>query len=165
LSIFEPHTDLIVRGKLLKPIETGHQVLLSETPEKFITDYFVFNDSVSDSQLLPIVIKRHKEIYHEVMKILAADKGFHPGEDEMKKLCKTYKEIEMIAVPARRSDYQDEKLVEQQQFRAGIEGTISCLKRAFRLARSYFHGFKGFCRSVGSAVFCHNLRTIARQET
>ncbi len=50
-------------------------------------------------------------------------------------------------------------------FRAGIEGTISCLKRASRLSRSFFKGFKGpvseiLCRSVGSAVFCHNLSSI-----
>ena len=38
-SIFEPHTELIQRGRRQKPIEFGHAVLLCQTAEKFITDY------------------------------------------------------------------------------------------------------------------------------
>jgi IS5 family transposase len=60
-------------------------------------------------------------------------------------------------VPKRLSSLGDRLLAEYQKFRAGIEGTISCLKRAYRLSRCYFHGFMGLCRAVGSAIFCHNL--------
>ncbi len=49
-----------------------------------------------------------------------------------------------------------------QQWRAGIEGTISCLKRAFRLAKCCFRGFKNFASAIGSAVFCHNLTILAK---
>ena len=41
-SIFEPHTELIKRGRRQKPVEFGHAVLLCPTREKFITDYEVF---------------------------------------------------------------------------------------------------------------------------
>ncbi|NMC19407.1 MAG: hypothetical protein GYA33_03205, partial [Thermogutta sp.] len=52
-------------------------------------------------------------------------------------------------------------LAYNQAFRAGIEGTISGLKRAFRWFRCYFRGLKGFARNVGLGVFCHNLIVLA----
>jgi len=44
-----------------------------------------------------------------------------------------------------------------QRFRAGIEGSISVLKRAFGLDICRNKGFKSFATSVGFLVFCHNL--------
>lgn len=156
-SLFEEHTELIMRGRREKPVEFGHKVLFSETKEKFITDYMVFEESPSDTTLLPVVMERHEEIFGEKMKNVAADMGFRPAEDDWEEL---EEEVEYLAVPKRLSDLSDETLKMYQCFRAGIEGTISCLKRAYRLSRCFFKGFKGFCRSVGCAVFCHNLSSM-----
>lgn len=52
-------------------------------------------------------------------------------------------------------------LAHWQAFRAGIEGTISGLKRAFRLVRCYFKQDKGFSSAVGLGVLCHNLIILA----
>jgi IS5 family transposase len=161
LSIFEPHTELIKRGKRDKPVEFGHSVLLSQCPEKFITDYHAFLESPSDTTLLPMVLERHEEIYGAKPDSISGDKGFCPSQEELEAL---RDEVNYLAVPSRLRDLGDTMMAEYQRFRAGIEGTISCLKRVFRLARCCFKGFKGFCRAVGSAVFCHNLVVIARQE-
>jgi hypothetical protein len=59
----------------------------------------------------------------------------------------------------------DKVLTSYQAFRAGIEGTISGLKRAFRWVRCFFRGFKGFARTVGLGVFCHNLIVLADHES
>ena len=157
-SLFEEHTELIQRGRRGKPIEFGHKVLFSETKEKFITDYYVFEDSPSDTTLLPMVLVRHEDIFGEKVKNLAADMGFRPKEEKFEELSEL---VEYLAVPKRLSDWGDSLLRLYQCFRAGIEGTISCLKRAYRLSRCHFHGFKGFCRMVGGAVFCHNLSVMA----
>jgi IS5 family transposase len=164
-SIFEPHTELIMRGKRDKPVEFGHKILLSECPQKFITDWHVFEQCPADPTLLPIVLERHEEIYGKKPKTLATDKGFCPEADELEALREELSdEVEYLAVPKRLRDLGDAMMSEYQKFRAGIEGTISCLKRAFRLARCCFRGFKNFCSAVGSAVFCHNLIVIVRQE-
>jgi IS5 family transposase len=160
-SLFEVHTELIQRGRRGKPIEFGHSVLFSETKEKFITDYLVFETKPSDTTLLPVVMERHEDIFGEKMKNLAADKGFRPKDDSFEDLAE---EMEFLAVPSRMSDFGDVMMKMYQAFRAGIEGTISCLKRAYCLARCCFRGFKGFCQSVGSAVFCHNVAVMARAE-
>jgi IS5 family transposase len=157
-SLFEEHTELLQRGKRNKPIEFGHSVLFSQTKEKFITDYLVFLLSPSDTKLLSEVMERHADIFGEPIKNLATDKGFRPDEDTFEDL---EEEAEFLAVP-RRSTLSDVMMKIYQAFRAGIEGTISCLKRAFRLSRCCFRGFKGFCRAVGSAVFCHNVVVMAK---
>jgi IS5 family transposase len=74
-SLFEPHTELIQRGRREKPIEFGHKVLIVETPEKFITDYQVFEKSPLDSPLLPEVIERHEDIFGRKIKTLSAYMG------------------------------------------------------------------------------------------
>ena len=38
-SIFEPHTDLIKRGKVRTPVEFGHKVFLAESAKGLITQY------------------------------------------------------------------------------------------------------------------------------
>ena len=39
-SIFEDHTELLMRGKTRQPIEFGHLVTLGQTQEKFISYYY-----------------------------------------------------------------------------------------------------------------------------
>jgi transposase, IS5 family len=158
-SIFEPHTELIVRGRRGRPIEFGHKVLLTQSKEKFITDFVVLEQNRNDEQLLRVVLDRHEEKYGRHPESLAADKGFCPDADTYEEL---EDEVDFLGVPRRTRDLGGAMMRVWQQWRAGIEGTISCLKRAFRLARCCFRGFKNFASAVGSAVFCHNLTILAK---
>ena len=124
-SIFEPHTELIIRGRQSRPIEFGHKVLLTQSKEKFITDYVVLEENCTDDQLLPTVIERHEEKYGRVPESVAADKGFCPDADTYEEL---EEQVEYLGVPRRTRDFGDSLMAVWQQWRAGIEGTISCLK-------------------------------------
>jgi IS5 family transposase len=160
-SLFEPHTELIKRGKRQKPVEFGHKVLLCETAEKFITDYEVYEQQQPDCDLTQPVIERHEKLFGERPVVLAADKGFCPEKNKFEELAKL---VHNLAIPRRMQDFMDKLLTSCQAFRAGIEGTISGLKRAFRWVRCFFRGFTGFARSVGLGVFCHNLIVLADHE-
>jgi IS5 family transposase len=157
-SLFEPHTELIKRGKRQKPVEFGHKVLLCESPEKFITDYEVYQKQQADCNLTESVIERHEKLFGTRPEVLAADKGFCPAEEEFDRLAQ---QVDILAIPRRMRDFVDKMLVHWQAFRAGIEGTISGLKRAFRLVRCFFKGFRSFQRAVGLGVLCHNLIVLA----
>jgi IS5 family transposase len=159
-SLFEPHTELIQRGRRGKPIEFGHKILLCQTTEKFITDYEVFDQQPADSSLTKELIERHEKLYGNTPDLVAADKGFRPDAETFAELEEL---VDTLAIPSRLQDYADKMMVYCQAFRAGIEGTISVLKRAFRLSRCFFNGFKGFVSAVGWGVFSHNLRILARQ--
>lgn len=157
-SLFEPHTELIMRGRRQRPVEFGHKVLLCESAEKFITDYEVYERQEADCNLTESVIERHEKLFGQRPEVLAADKGFCPNEVKFAELAQR---VDTLAIPKRMRDFVDKMLAHWQAFRAGIEGTISGLKRAFRLIRCFFKGFRSFASAVGLGVFCHNLIVLA----
>jgi len=160
-SIFESHTELIKRGRREKPVEFGHMVLLCQSPDKFITDYEVLPRRVPDCRLTEKVVDRHKRLFEKDPVVLAADKGFCPAENEYMQL---KERLEVLAIPRRLQDFVDAALAGWQSFRAGIEGTISALKRAFRLSRCMYRGFKTFAASVGLGILTHNLFVLAKSK-
>jgi IS5 family transposase len=160
-SLFEPHTELIKRGRREKPVEFGHKVLLCQSREKFITDYEVYEHQEPDCDLTGPVIERHEKLFGARPEVLAADKGFRPEQAKFEELSK---QVQTLAIPRRMQDFVDKVLTHWQSFRAGIEGTISGLKRAFRLIRCFFRGFRSFSAAVGLGVFCHNLIVLVEHE-
>ena len=157
-SLFEQHTELIMRGRREKPVEFGHKVLLCQSREKFITDYEVYEHQEADCALTASVIERHRKLFGVRPEVLAADKGFCPAAAKFEELAE---QVGTLAIPRRMQDFADKVLRYWQAFRAGIEGTISGLKRAFRLVRCFFRGFRSFSSAVGLGVFCHNLIVLA----
>jgi IS5 family transposase len=158
-SIFESHTELIVRGKARKPVEFGHKILLTEAEGTFITDYEVLMACPNDRNLAGEVIARHEKLYGDPPDVLAGDAGFSPREDKRKELEDT---VDVLAIPRSVADRIKEELVPWHRFRAGVEGTISVLKRSFRLFRCVYRGFNNFATSVGLGILCHNLVLLAR---
>jgi len=157
-SLFEPHTELIRRGKTGRPVEFGHVVMLCQTRGKFICGYEVMEHRVSDSALAEVCLNGQEEIFGEVPKGVTADMGFNPDAGKREALTAR---VETLAIPRKLSDWKDLIGPLWQRFRAGIEGTISVLKRAYRLLRCPYRGFKNFASSVGLSIFCHNLVVMA----
>jgi IS5 family transposase len=165
-SLFEEHTELIKRGKARKLIEFGHKVLLAETREKFIIHYETMPKQRADKELIESSLNAHNNVFRCRPDILAGDKGFYESREQIDKLSKRIETVS-ICKKGRRTEEEDqrestEEFKDGQRFRAGIEGTISVLKRAFKLGKCLFKGFKNFASSVGCAVFCHNLVMLAR---
>lgn len=165
-SLFEPHTELLIRGKVAKPIEFGHMILLQQVEEKFITGYQVFEHRPSDASLVDAILKDHKKTFGKLPESFTADKGFYQSMDKLRELERT---IANVSIAKKGSRTDDERAREHhpifralQRFRAGIEGTISALKRVFKLSRCLYRSFRTFCSSVGAHVFAHNLVVLAR---
>jgi len=76
-SIFEPHTDLIKRGKANTPVEFGHKVLLAESRRGLITDYQVLDGNPVDEMQVEPSLQRHCQQFGRVPRIYAADRGFY----------------------------------------------------------------------------------------
>jgi len=157
-SIFEPHTELIKRGRRSKPVEFGHAIWLGQTRDRFITQFGVMEKKIPDCRLHDPVLEKHEALFGRPPEVLAADKGFRANPDAMAAL---RERVRVVAIPQRLKDFADEAFVALQQFRAGIEGSISVLKRAFRLFRCPYRGFKSFAAHIGLGVVCHNLVLLA----
>lgn len=157
-SIFEQHVELIKRGKRNKGVEFCHKVLICQRKDKFITDYDVMEKQRQDNEHVKDVLKSHKEQFGKYPEVLAGDKGFR---SELKDMEKLEKKVKVLAVPQKATDWGKDLLQPWQAFRAGIEGSISVLKRAFPLLKCHYRGFKSFAVSIGMGVFCHNLVKLA----
>ena len=164
--LFEEHTELILRGKARKPLEFGHKVMRGQTAEKFIPHYQVFPQRREDPELLEPALKAHQELFGHPPDVLAADKGFYQNMGQIDSL---QAQIPTVSIPkkGRRNAQEDERetcdaFVSGQRFRAGVEGSISVLKRACKLGCCLFKGFRHYAASVGLAVLCHNLVLLTR---
>ena len=164
-SIFEEHTELLKRGKAGKDVEFGHMIQIQQTGEKFITDYEVFDQKPSEPTLILPALKSHKKLFGCFPVTMAGDKGYWSGEE----FEKIPEEVEVVAIPkkGRRNHSERERELDPlfrlaQAFRAGVEGSISFLKRVLQLARCMNKGWQNYASTVGATVVAHNLLILAR---
>jgi IS5 family transposase len=165
-SIFESHTELLKRGKAGKPVEFGHMVLLQQVEGNYITGYEVFSRKPNEAHLLDPVLERHRRQFGKDPWEVSADQGFYQSMEKTKEL---EERIEVVAIAKKGRRNEEEAAREKsvwfkvgQMFRAGIEGSISFLKRALGMSRCLNKGWTHYAATVGSIVFVHNLLVLAR---
>jgi transposase, IS5 family len=169
-SIFEPHTDLIKRGKAQTPIEFGHKVLLAESAHGLITQYEVLKGNPNDEQHVGPSLRRHKQAFGHAPQLYGADRGFH-SESNWASCMREGVSAECIPQrggqkTSERAAYEKTAEFKQgQRFRAGIEGRISVLFRGRGMKRCLAEGFDRFEILVGAAVLANNLLQIAAMLT
>jgi IS5 family transposase len=166
LSLFEPHTEILLRGKAGRPVEFGHMILLHQVENKFISDYEVFKKRPSDESLVDDILSRHENQFGQLPENFAADKGFYKSMEKIRELEDRIANVS-IAKKGSRTAAEIERehhpvFRQLQRFRAGIEGTISFLKRCLKMSRCLYRSFKTYCSSVGSHIFAHNLLVLTR---
>lgn len=166
-SIFETHTDLIKRGKILKPVEFGHKVYIAESAHGLITQYQVLDGNPTDDAHVESSLKRHQETFGEVPKVYSGDRGFF-SQDNVEHCMDAG--VELVCIPQRggkktaaQASYEKSAAFKEgQRFRAGIEGRISVLFRGRGMKRCLAEGRERFELLVGAAVLANNLMIIAR---
>jgi IS5 family transposase len=165
-SIFEPHTDLIKRGKVRAPVEFGHKVLLVESAQGLITHYEVLKGNPSDEQHVEASLERHKEAFGRAPELYGADRGFFSEKNVTR--CEQVG-VTVVCIPQRggkrtpeREAFEKSAAFKQgQRFRAGIEGRISVLFRGRGMKRCLAEGRERFELLIGAAVLANNLMRIA----
>jgi len=165
-SIFEPHTDLIKRGKVRTPVEFGHKVFLAESAQGLITQYEVLKGNPSDEDHVAPSLKRHKDAFGSAPELYGSDRGFFSYSNLTS--CERGG-VRLVCIPQRgggktpaREAYEKSAAFKKgQRFRAGIEGRISVLFRGRGMKRCLAEGHQRFELWVGAAVLANNLMRIA----
>lgn len=168
VSIFEPHTAIIRKGKLSKPTEYGRMVWLDEVEGGIISRYEVLVGNPSDQEQVQPSLQHHKQVFKRPPRLLVADRGcFSDGNEEAAQA----EGVEQICLPKPGARSEERKAHERQgwfvrgcRWRAGIEGRIHGLKRRQRLERCLNHGDAGMERWVGWGVISHDLWKIAHAQ-
>lgn len=163
-SIFEPHTEIIRKGKASKPTEFGKMVQIQEAENQIITVYEVFDQRPWDSELLVAAVDAHRQQFGKVPRLVAADAAFYSkaNEDQLHEMG-----VRRVAVPNRNTRSEERKRLQRrrwfkegQRWRTGCEGRISVLKRRHGLSRCRYRGLTGIKRWVGLGVVADNLVSI-----
>jgi len=165
VSIFEPHTDIIIKDR--REILFGHKLCLSSGVSGMVTDCVIEEGNPADSTLAVEMVKRQKSIFDKVPSQVAFDGGFASKENlqDIKGLG-----VKDVAFSKRRGLPLNEMVKSSwvyrklRNFRAGIEGIISFLKRAFGLDRCTWKGHSSFKSYVWASIVSANVLLIARHE-
>jgi IS5 family transposase len=166
LSVFEPSTEVIRKGKAGKPNEFGKMVKLQEAENQIVIDFEVYDKRPNDSDLLIPALELHQAAIGRVPHLVAADAAFYSGKNEAAAKAKG---VKRVCVP-NRSTKSAERRREQkkrwfrngQKWRTGCEGRISVSKRRHGLNRCRYKGEDGMRRWVGLGVISDNLINIGR---
>lgn len=166
VSIFEPHTDIIVRNKKRKPVEFGHKLVIAETKAGFIFHHDVQDGNPSEKPWVEETLSHHDKVYGKPPKVLAADRGFYSASNIA--LCKKAGvKIEAIPYrggrrPAERTEHETTaEYKKAQRFRSGVEGRLSGLMRGRGLHRCNLEGRKRFDLFVAAGILTSNLMCLA----
>jgi IS5 family transposase len=169
VSLFEPTTEVIRKGKAGKPTEFGKMVKLQEAENQIVTAYEVYDQRPSDSDILMAAIETHQARLGRTPHLVAADAGFYSAKNEA--AAKT-KGVKRVCIPNRSTKSLERKREQKkrwfrtgQKWRTGSEGRISVVKRRHGLNRSRYRGDAGMKRWVGLGVIADNLVNISRAMT
>jgi transposase, IS5 family len=163
VSIFEPHTDIIIKDR--RDTLFGHKICLSSGASSLIFDCLILEGNPVDSSLPVQMMKRHKRIWGCAPQQASYDGGFASGPnlEAIKELGVTdvafNKKRGLEVSEMTRSSWIYRSL---SYFRAGIEGGISFLKRCFGLARCMWKGFESFRAYTWASIISHNLLILSR---
>jgi IS5 family transposase len=164
LSLFEPSTEIIRKGKAAKPNEFGKMVKLQEAENQIVIDYEVYDQRPSDSDLLIAAIETHEAKLGRNPRLVAADAAFYSAKNEAAAKAKG---VKRVCIPNRSTKSTERKRQQKkrwfrngQKWRTGCEGRISVVKRRHGLNRCRYKGDAGMKRWVGLGVIADNLINI-----
>jgi IS5 family transposase len=166
VSIFEPETEIIRKGKAGKPTEFGKMVKIQEAENQIITAYEVYEQRPNDKDLLVPSVEIHQQRLDRVPAMVAGDAGFYSAQGEAQAQDMGVKRVSVpnrsTRSPERRRHQKQPWFRKGQKWRTGCEGRISILKRRHGLRRSRYKGNAGMKRWVGLGVISDNLINIGR---
>src|SRR6266851_6247845 len=168
LSLFEPHTEVIRKGKGHKPNEFGRLVRMDEVENGIVSGYQVLCGNPADTTAWMPALEQHQACFGHAPKMATGDRGFFSAQNEREAQALRVKKVALPArgrLSAQRAQHQKQRWFRRAlRWRAGLEATISTLKHPFSMWRATYKGGHGFERYVGWCVITKNLFSIARYQ-
>jgi IS5 family transposase len=164
-SIFEPHTELIKRGKQPVPIQFGHNVLVVEDTVGFLVEYRVVPKGVLDQDLVVPVMRDLQKRFGGKIKSASFDRAFHTPDNQ--------KDLgEIVRTPCIASKGEEKGRQQQmegtvafrkaRQNHPGIESAVGALQAGNGQKRCRDRGERGYERYVALGVLGRNLQTLGK---
>ena len=162
-SIFEEHTDIIVKG--FRDVVFGHKVRLTTGQSCLMLQLEILDGNPKDSTLVEDILKDHTDVFGSAPEQAAFDGCFasHANRDLLKeagvKELTFSKNLSMSLDSLVSSARIHKKLL---RFRAGVEGCISFLKRVFSFNRVLDRSKESFKAALHLGAVAYNITLLAR---
>lgn len=164
MSIFEPTTEIIRKGKASKPTEFGKMVTIQESENQIITDYAAYQKRLSDSELVIPALDAHEKNLGSTPRLVASDAPFYSAKNEAAAHNRGVKRVCIPNRPTksaeRKREHKKRWFTQGQEWRTGCEGRISVLQRRHGLRRCIYKGDAGTNRWVGLGAIADNLHLL-----
>lgn len=163
VSIFEPHTDVIVKDR--KEVYFGHKVTVTTGASGLVLDCVIEEGNPADVTLAVRSVQRIKVAYGETPRQVAFDGSYTSKANLTSIKTEGVKDVAFSkarGLTVKQMVRKADDYAMLRKFRAGIENGISYLKRAVELARCAWKGLPGFRAYVLGGVLAANLLTLAR---
>jgi hypothetical protein len=164
-SIFEPHTELIKRGKQPNPVQFGHNVLVIEDAVGFICHYAVVGRGVLDQDLVIPAMKKLQQRLGGKIERASFDRSFHtPENQEQLATIVRHPCIPRKGEASGRQQQQEASVAFRQarQNHPGVESAIGALQSGNGLERSRDRSERGYQRYVGLGILGRNLHVLGK---
>jgi IS5 family transposase len=159
VSLFEPHSQIIRKGKPARPTEFGRLVKIQEAEAQFITDYAVCESRQTDRALWEPALDRHIARFGHAPYVAVADGGFASRTNER---AAQDRGVRHVVLPRQPHNQRSRLARAALRWRTGSEGRISALKRRHGLRRCRYRGESGMQRWVGLGVIANDLLVLGR---
>ena len=163
-SIFEPHTELIYRGKVPVPVEFGHRILVAEDAAGFIVHAEVMTNGAQDRDVAVPVTRSLKDRFPTLAGI-SFDRGFH-SPDNQRGVAAIIPEP---CLPTTGEKALTKQMAEvgpswrwMRRRHAGVEAAIGNLEDNHGCRRCPDKGRDGYERFLQTAVLAHNIMNFGR---
>lgn len=164
-SIFEPHAEWVYKGKLHRPVELGHNVIVTTDQFQFILDHKVLEKETEKEQVIPLGA-RLKEKWGKINKLysISFDKGFTTelGKQSLQKI------FEEVILPKRGKKTGAQEVEENRDIfiklknkHSAVESNINELEHV-GLDKVPDKKIDGFKRYVALGVLAYNLKRLGR---
>jgi IS5 family transposase len=159
-SLFEPHTEWIVKGKAGITQELGLRVCIVESSDGFIL-YHMVMENMTDDQIA-VLITRETKRWFPSLKSCSYDKGFHSPQNQQD----LRKVLDFVVLPKKGKRNAEEQAHEgSEQFgelrrkHSAVESAINALEHS-GLDRCRDYGLEGFKRYVALAIVARNIHRL-----
>ena len=160
-SIFERHTDIIVKGS--RDIIFGHKINLTSGKSNLILDCYMVRGNPADSKLYAPTLDRIIENYNTTPRDSAVDGGFASKANIEHSIEKGLVNVVFNKVVGSMKNQVSSSNMETRlkKWRSGIEANISNLKRGFKIHRCNWKGWINFQSKVLWSVLAYNIRVMS----
>jgi IS5 family transposase len=159
-SLFQPHTEWVMKGKAGVPVELGVKVCVMEDHDQFILHHMVMEKKTDDEIAVPMVDETKKRFPN--FSTCSFDKGFHSPNNQKE----LNEKLDVVALKRKgrlsqqaRAIEHSEEFLKARHKHSAVESAINALE-VHGLDMCPDHGIDGFKRYVALAIVARNIHRI-----